>query len=348
MKNVHKNLKKLLDTFTKNPTRIFSRNTLEAKELELQELVDILILFKPKDSSEIIVKNEAVEIVNSIRKRIRTQKDYLTNDCRDIVLYKIESKNNMSALIPLPNFFKDGEDFENFVDSLEFYFTIADTNESKKKDLLAYLLGSNLKKVKDFIAPVDISTKNYADLVDACKSTFSSGLKKQQAYVKFFILKQSNEKGSEFAQSVKAVAKIAEINDQILIVNRIIEGLKDQKIKYELLKQKIVVFSELVTQLTFLEMINEASSPKVDENVNKIKFSKNSQKYDNNKNKNNKKGEKNKEKKNSKKGTCNYCKKPGHWKAQCYKLKNKTESKKPKTNKESDLSQNLGSLYLDS
>lgn len=346
MQLVSKKLKKLLETFSKNPVRIFTPDTLERKETELEAHVQELIGIKVKDQSEQVIKNECVKLVTEIRRRIRIQRQYLTNNCRSLVPYKVQAKK-MSVAVPPPPFFKEGDELETFLDSVESYFKVSgtdDSDNSKKKDLLAYLLGPSLKKVKDFLSPVDFSTKSYADLVNACKAALSSGLKKHQAYIKFFTLKQSNsELVNGFALSIKAIAKTAQITDEILIVNRIIDGLKDDKMKFELLKQKITKFDELMTQLTFLEVISEASSSKV-ENVNKIRHSKNPRKYEQNKNKSYKNTDK--EKKYPKKGTCNYCKKPGHWKAQCYKLKNKSEEKKLKNNKDSDLPQSLGSLYL--
>lgn len=346
MINVHKKLKKLLETFTKSPSRVFTIGTLDSKEKELQELVDLVLQTEAKNVVEEALKKDSINFINQIRRKLRDQKEYLNNDCRDVVLFRV-LKKKMSFTVPPPPFFKEQDDFEIFLSSVENYMKLIKTEDATKTNLLLYLLGKSASKVIDYLKPKDITKATYTELVAACSATFSSD--NSEAYIKFFSKNQMDEKSVDYALHMKTLAQKAKINDEKILVNRIIPGLKNDTMKFELLKSKILTFDVLLQQIAFLETVCKISSNEAV--VNHSKFKKNYKKNSfgnksHKKDKNTKDHDKNNRKKSdeNKNFTCNYCKKPGHIKRNCYKLKNKN---KTSNELEFEASKSLGSLRLE-
>lgn len=317
-----KELKKLLETFSKNPARIFTLTTLESKETELQALIDRLILHG-KDAWN---KDECIKIVCDIRKRIHTQKEYLNNNCKDLVLFNSNIINSaMTSNVPPPPFFKDGSDIENFVNSLEFYFLVSKTVEADKKNLLLYLLGESAEKVKNV---ADLDQKDFTQVKQVVLETLGKK-DAQEASVKFFAMKQASDSPNDFALKVKNVAKRAGIKDEKLIVNKVITGLNNQTIKFELLKEDNLTFSNLLKKMSFLFEISKIANEDSSVNYTKWNGAKNKAQNKNKKPDNKHKQKDKKSGENSKSGErkCFFCNKPGHYKKDCFKYLNKLKNK---------------------
>lgn len=124
-----------------------------------------------------------------------------------------------------------------------------------------------------------------------------------------------------------------------VVVNKFISGLSNPKIKFELVKDtKITKLDEALKQGQLLESLLADSNT---EHVNQVGSSRQNKNRSWNNKTNHKKGDK-KGKEHSKTFICNYCKKPGHFKKDCYKLQRKNKQRS-ETN---EVEEQLGSITL--
>ena len=63
------------------------------------------------------------------------------------------------------------------------------------------------------------------------------------------------EKAENFASRVKTLAEKAGITDNALLLNKIIMGLNQQTVRFEVLKAKPKNYAELLTEITYLTKI---------------------------------------------------------------------------------------------
>ena len=255
------------------------------------------------------------------------------------------SRRTMATQIPLPPFYKKSERIEECLAILERYFKVAKTLEEDRKDLLLYILSSE-------------ESKSYEQVKEAALQILGKQ-DKQAAYLQFFTLQQQmSQTPSEFAFEVKAIARRAGINDAQMINTRIVTGLRDQNLKFEMLKNTHDTFEDLLKVLNFMVEIRKVSSmgatAGTSETINYVKnknkqyAKKNGKQKDksDNKNNNDDKGNK-KEEKNKQSGErlCFFCKKPGHMKKNCFSYLNKKKAS-GQTNAVSDTANQLGQLSL--
>ena len=259
----------------------------------------------------------------------------------------------MASSIPLPPFYKPNDDLEECISKLERYFKVAKTPEADKKDLMLYVLSAVVKKLKTAARDNSIDDKSY-DQVRALAREVLGKHAKQTACLRFFAEQQASQGPIEFAHEVMSLARKANISDKTMIHSRIITGLRDTALKFELLKNEYPSFEELLKTLTFLceiRKLSEASAPSVNAINNKEK--KKNSRYSDKKDKSNDKGNKSdyrprKENKDSsvkKDRVCFWCKKPGHYKKKCYQwLNRKTTSAVNQVEKTAATTQQLGQL----
>lgn len=263
-----------------------------------------------------------------------------------LVLEQIDIEEKEMA-IPPPPFFKKGDNFEAFKTQVETYFLVQSTPQDKRINLFLYLLGEVSTKVSSYVKPAVAGKPTYDEIIAACKICLTKDTS-TGAEAKFFKLQQSSESCVEFIKKINDLAKTAEITDQKIIINRAIAGLKDSRIRFELLKLKLTEFDSLLENANFLEEIVTVSQGTCDTEVNKVSSGKNHSKGKRFGKKS--KGSKDQKQFDKRKVQCNYCKKFGHMKNECYKLKRKNN--KNNTNevtqkdKEADLSNTLGNLYF--
>ena len=267
------------------------------------------------------------------------------------------SRRTMATQIPLPPFYKKSERIEECLAILERYFKVAKTLEEDRKDLLLYVLASEERKLKEGMEG-SLEDKSYEEVKEAALQILGKQ-DKQAAYLQFFTLQQQmSQTPSEFAFEVKAIARRAGINDAQMINTRIVTGLRDQNLKFEMLKNTHDTFEDLLKVLNFMVEIRKVSSmgatAGTNETINYVKnknkqyAKKNGKQKDksDNKNNNDDKGNK-KEEKNKQSGErlCFFCKKPGHMKKNCFSYLNKKKAS-GQTNAVSDTVNQLGQLSL--
>ena len=236
---------------------------------------------------------------------------------------------------------------------------MAKTPEADKKDLMLYVLLAVVKKLETAARDNSIDDKSY-DQVRALAREVLGKHAKQTACLRFFAEQQASQGPIEFAHEVMSLARKANISDKTMIHSRIITGLRDTALKFELLKNEYPSFEELLKTLTFLYEIRKVSSmgatAGTNETINYVKnknkqyAKKNGKQKDksahDNKNNNDDKGNK-KEEKNKRSGErlCFFCKKPGHMKKNCFSYLNKKKTS-GQTNAVSDTANQLGQLSL--
>ena len=232
--------------------------------------------------------------------------------------------NSNMAVFPQPSFFKENDNVDQFISQVENYFELAETVETKKKTFFLYLLDKAAAKVKNNL--VDANKATYLQVVESAKTVL--GKKEAQgSYVSFFNLEQGNDSATVYALRVKDLAFKAKITDIKVINTKIITGLKNQQMKFELLKKEYESFDEMFKELKFLAEICKVATGSQNNQINQVSGDK-KHKYENNDKKKNKnynkdsgyKG-KNKNKKNDNQVKCFYCEKLGHIKRNCYKYK---------------------------
>ena len=138
----------------------------------------------------------------------------------------------------------------------------------------------------------------------------------------FFGAVQAAETEAVFAIKVKELADRAGITDAVLLNNKVITGLKNPNVKFEMLKKRYNTFEEMYKDLTFLTGMKKlAGLLNTTDIVNEVaETSVNKMKFDNKKKKEDKEDDRPKNKDN-KKLTCYFCNRPGHIQRNCFKYK---------------------------
>lgn len=333
-------LKNLLDTCKKSINRVWSKELIEEYRRKAFDIV--------QSNLDLGNTEEYIQLLKLLRgKDTAYQLSQLPQEYPEETIEFDESETRVhrphimaTAYITPPAFFKEGDNFVKFIGAIENYLKVIKvTDDEQKRDILLYLLGSTEETLKNCAHPADIERLTWAQLKELGLKTFGAGITQEQAYIEFFSVRQSNEEtGVQYAKKIKELAKKANILDERIIINRLIEGIKSEKVKFELLKAKIIKFDELLVQLTFLETITKSAE------VNKINFNKN-KKFNKkpNQKKDVKNGKKNEAKSTEK--TCFFCKKAGHFKKQCFGYKKWLEKKGKSQANEVKPEDSIGSLY---
>lgn len=232
-----------------------------------------------------------------------------------------EDKVKMSLKVPSPAFYKEGDDITKYIEKLERYFVLAKVPEEEKCEFLLYLLDDQATKIKDSMSEEEFLKKDYNQQALQARAVLGEE-DKQTASVSFFNAMQKTEHETIFASRVKALAAKAEIKDAVLINNKVITGLNNPNIKFEMLTKKYKTFEEMYKELTFITDMKKLAgssntSDSIDEvaetSINKIKvdYKRKNDDRDNNKSK----------EKNYKKLNCYFCGKQGHVQRYCFKYK---------------------------
>lgn len=341
----------LLANAKKSINRVWSFDLINTYELELQSYLQT---YPSKVSSPEVSELQRILVQQFNKTSLLHLPDTPPPAPEFAAEYKVYTPFRIMALnVPAPEFFKQGADFTEFANKVERYCALVGaTTDEKQKSLLIYLLGNQAKTLEEGISEAEYQALTFKQLKELGKKVFLSKTP-HQAMREFFVTRQDSTTGLEYAKQVKILAEKAKITDEKIIINKVIEGLRDNNLKFELLKLKVEVFSVLLEQIYFLESIGSGAT-----SVNFMgkgkQYNKNSKKQYNSTNQQkqqqsqqNKQNE-NKDKKKPNNKECFFCKKVGHLKKDCYSYK-KWLSKKQnnEVDPESGTSNNndIGSLF---
>lgn len=207
--------------------------------------------------------------------------------------------------------------FNTWLQMFENYAILTNMKPEHKHRFFLHLIGEEAAtKIVNSVKPADPFEKSYNELTQIAKKIFEkSNLK--NAYQLFFNLTQNGDTVQDYAEKLKQLGEEAGLSTENneIFSNKFINGLNNDRIKFELLKEE--------TKKDFAEVINTAI--KLDDFINSQNNDVNKvQNYKNFKPKNdNEKKQNNKQNKNKKfeKNQCFFCKKYNHWKKDCFKYK---------------------------
>lgn len=323
---------KLLENAKKSVNKLWSEDLVQRYH---QDLVEHLTKHPTEVSNPEVVALKSIINQKLRENRTRFLFEHLPREYPDILIhlnipYVVhQPKLPTMSSIPAPQPFKTN--FDTWVNSVELYFLVtAVTDESKKKNLFLYLLGSeNLQKLKNFCMGTNFVELNYDTLVENGRKLWEN-INKRRASDEFYSLKQGAESINEYAVKLQSVAEDAGMRDEDTLTNKFISGIKDRTVKYELLSdENIKKFdvalhkARLLEQLIEKEEINKISYNQQQNSKNHNKPGASKQKSHQNKHQNN---QDRSEKPKLAKNQCSYCKRHGHWKKDCRKLKQKPNS----------------------
>ena len=98
-------------------------------------------------------------------------------------------KQPRKMAIPPPASYNEEETIDTYLDRVENYFELVDTEEGKRARLLLCLMAENAAKILDYIKPAKAATKEYQELKRAIKIVCSGRKDSRGSCVKFFDIK---------------------------------------------------------------------------------------------------------------------------------------------------------------
>ena len=239
-----------------------------------------------------------------------------------------DEEAKMAVQIPVPEKYKPGSDLDDFLESVETYFKVAGTKPESQKDFFTLLLGTSARKLKNATTTEKWEKMGYAEVKILAQKVLGQQIR-ESATVEFLsVVQGTNEQAENYASRVKTLAEKAGITDNSLLLNKIMMGLQQQTVRFEVLKAKPKTYEELLTEITYLTRIWKLSNNNSDvNNVRKDKEGKGKKKFSSkNDGKYNKKRDNNagtSSDRNRKDVVCFHCRKPGHVKRDCYQLRDK-------------------------
>lgn len=337
-------LKEALENAKKSVNKLWKKKTIR----KYQKIVDDYI----RDDPEREFKLEVIELQKQIDLQIKKRnfaklpEEYPFLE-KEIIINGQEVYSVMTAFFPPPAPYKEGCEFSDFLKSVERYAKIVKADSvDEKKNILIYLLGSNAYKLEEALGTVAAGTDITWDIIKT-KGCEAFSHTQHEAMALFFAKRQGGENSEEYLEAVKTLANAAKIKDETIIVNRMIEGLRDKTVKFELLKLKITSVKEVLTQVKFLNSCQQNNNQ---DQINKVSGNYKNKKNNYNKdykkqNNDNQKPQSDKKQNEKSDKCCFFCKKPGHFKKNCFNYKKWLNKKSNNDVSGAGQSNDIGSLF---
>lgn len=147
----------------------------------------------------------------------------------------------LNITVPPPNYYNSSNNFASWLKTLKRYFAITGTTTNQQPGLFLYYLGElNSQKLENFYRPPNpektLETLTFDELIVEAKKLWEAVGARQSAN-DFFSHTQGAEPIQVFAEKLQQLAVLAGFQNNEKVMNdKFISGIRDQKIRYELLQ----------------------------------------------------------------------------------------------------------------
>lgn len=149
----------------------------------------------------------------------------------------------MASVGRMGEFVAEEESIESYVMRLKHYFKANAVKEENKVSVLITVLGSkNLATLSDLLAPTEVDTKTYDELVKVLKEHFSpKKLVVAERYTFYSRFQKPVETVAEFAVAIKHLATTCSFGTFLkdALRDKLVSGLKNENIRQKLLSEEL-------------------------------------------------------------------------------------------------------------
>ena len=166
-----------------------------------------------------------------------------------------------------PKFEEDKEDFDSYIERLESYFILEETDADKKvHSLIMGLSSGQYQTLKNLTAPCKPSEKTYSDLVKVLSKHYGGAKNARTERAKFrSVIRDPSESVMDYAVRIKMAARHCEFGDRLdeMLVDQLIQGVRSQTAVTKLLESSEglnLTFNGAV-EIAQQVLLNEQSMP---------------------------------------------------------------------------------------
>ena len=166
-----------------------------------------------------------------------------------------------------------GEDFVIYEERLVQHFILNDIPDNKKVAFLITHIGNQAYEVlKKLLAPIEPKNKTYEDLVKELKSYFTPEINEIPERYRFFLESQkSGQSVKEYVVELRRIASKCNFDNflESALRDRLVFGLRDSKLRTQLLKVKKLTFKAAFDEAVAWEMAEKEGCDR-SLNVNRV------------------------------------------------------------------------------
>lgn len=176
--------------------------------------------------------------------------------------HKMEgSTSNNQSFIGTIEQFTPGDNFSEYVERMEYLFTINDVPEAKQVPLFLTMVGpDSYKKIKDIVAPQNPKDKKFAELIEKIKDDFTEKKNIIAERFKFnSCMQKVNQSISEYILELKTLSVNCNFGSFLAdaLRDKLVQGLLDEKLQKNLLRTENLVWETACAKAKESEVVDK-------------------------------------------------------------------------------------------